>query len=251
MEKINDSTIVFTDDIDLYLHQYYIQFCNDNEKLNEYILSSNQNTWNGCLIYIYNHAIKPKKRYLRQSKNGFFYDFNKVFSLLQSYIYICNLYDKEINIISFCKLSGIAYDTIYAWYYADKEIQILESVYSGSFLYSSNDTVYNDSTDSTVMYTDSSDDSGIQSDNDNATCVSDSVSLVTIHTSDIYKILSYERENSLSNKLVSGKVNPVGILGVLNHNFGWNLPGVSHEISDRKALSASDLPKLETIAEDK
>lgn len=40
---------------------------------------------------------------------------------------------------------------------------------------------------------------------------------------EIYKKLSQEREESLSNKLVTGKQNPVGLLGVLNRHYGWNM----------------------------
>lgn len=46
---------------------------------------------------------------------------------------------------------------------------------------------------------------------------------------DIYKKLNYYREESLSNKLVTGKQNPVGVLGVLNRHYQWNMPGVSKE----------------------
>ena len=40
---------------------------------------------------------------------------------------------------------------------------------------------------------------------------------------EIYKKLSREREESLSNMLISGKRNPVGLLGALNRHYGWNM----------------------------
>ena len=40
---------------------------------------------------------------------------------------------------------------------------------------------------------------------------------------DIYKKLRQEREESLSNMLISGKRNPVGLLGALNRHYGWNM----------------------------
>ena len=40
---------------------------------------------------------------------------------------------------------------------------------------------------------------------------------------EIYKKLNREREESLSNKLISGKQNPVGLLGALNRHYGWNM----------------------------
>ena len=63
---------------------------------------------------------------------------------------------------------------------------------------------------------------------------------------DIYKKLSQFREESLSNKLVTGKQNPVGILGVLNRHYQWNLPGVSREQAGKKMLTDAELPKLNT-----
>mgnify|MGYP007091288050 CR=1 FL=1 len=36
----------------------------------------------------------------------------------------------------------------------------------------------------------------------------------------------------------------MGILAILNHQFRWNLPGVSRENTQRATLGASDLPKL-------
>ena len=60
----------------------------------------------------------------------------------------------------------------------------------------------------------------------------------------IHKKLSQFREESLSNKLVTGKQNPVGILGVLNRHYQWNLPGVSREQANKRSLTAAELPKL-------
>lgn len=61
---------------------------------------------------------------------------------------------------------------------------------------------------------------------------------------DIYKKLRDLREESLSNKLVTGKQNPVGVLGVLNRHYQWNMPGVSREQANKSVLTAAELPKL-------
>ena len=63
-------------------------------------------------------------------------------------------------------------------------------------------------------------------------------------SSEIYKKLNRYREESLSNKLVTGKQNPVGVLGVLNRHYQWNMPGVRSDTDKRQALSAQELPKL-------
>lgn len=64
---------------------------------------------------------------------------------------------------------------------------------------------------------------------------------------EIYKKLYHYREESLSNKLVTGKQNPVGVLGVLNRHYAWNLPGVSKERTSERALTAAELPTVEEI----
>lgn len=60
--------------------------------------------------------------------------------------------------------------------------------------------------------------------------------------SEIYKNLNREREESLSARLVSGKGNPVGILGILNRHYGWNM-GQPRGQEQRTAAPA--IPDLE------
>jgi hypothetical protein len=53
------------------------------------------------------------------------------------------------------------------------------------------------------------------------------------------------REESLSNKLVDGKQNPVGVIACLNRQFGWASPYVSDANRKGKAaLGNAELPKL-------
>lgn len=58
----------------------------------------------------------------------------------------------------------------------------------------------------------------------------------------VAKKLNREREESLSVRLVSGKGNPVGILGILNRHYGWNMGQPRGQDSRQKA---PDLPGLE------
>ena len=60
----------------------------------------------------------------------------------------------------------------------------------------------------------------------------------------VYKKLSQFREESLSNKLVTGKRNPVGVIAVLNRQFGWASPYTSDSRSQNKPLPANELPTL-------
>ena len=57
----------------------------------------------------------------------------------------------------------------------------------------------------------------------------------------ILKRLNAERERTLAERLASGKVNPVGVLGCLNHWHGWS--GIGNMTEDREKQVAS----LETI----
>lgn len=60
-------------------------------------------------------------------------------------------------------------------------------------------------------------------------------------SSEIVKNLQAEREESLSNKLASGKGNPVGILGILNRHYGWNMGQPRGQTATQKA---PDLPGM-------
>lgn len=63
-------------------------------------------------------------------------------------------------------------------------------------------------------------------------------------SSQIYKKLSQFREESLSNKLVTGNKNPVGVIAVLNRQYGWASPYTSDSNRQKNALTAAELPKL-------
>lgn len=63
-------------------------------------------------------------------------------------------------------------------------------------------------------------------------------------SAEVYKKLSQFREESLSNKLVTGNKNPVGVIAVLNRQYGWASPYTSDSNRQKTALTAADLPKL-------
>lgn len=61
---------------------------------------------------------------------------------------------------------------------------------------------------------------------------------------EIPKKLIRFREESLSDKLVTGNKNPVGVIAVLNRQFGWQSPYTSDSNRQVQPLSANELPKL-------
>lgn len=195
MEKVEhtENTIeVFENDIDLYLHQF------QDEQNIEDLRTVPQSVWNACLMYIQRHVFSNRDL-LKQNNNIYnsnsimdsnynMYNYDLVDDILNYYIYICNLYNKEISIIGFSKLTNIDDETINNW------------------------------------------------GNDNNKLSSKSFG--------IYKKICQMREESLSNKLVDGKQNPVGTIAVLNRQFGWASPYTSDSNRQKQSLTAQELPKL-------
>lgn len=63
-------------------------------------------------------------------------------------------------------------------------------------------------------------------------------------SNEIYKKLNQYREESLSNKLVTGNKNPVGVIAVLNRQYGWASPYTSDSNKQRKSISAEEIRQL-------
>ena len=63
--------------------------------------------------------------------------------------------------------------------------------------------------------------------------------------SEICKKLQKYNEESLENKLASGKANPVGVIAILNRRHGWASPYTADNNRQRsQALTADQLPQL-------
>lgn len=118
MNEINNQQI-FDNDIEFYLHE----FCEVNKIEN--LKAESQSVWNACMMYIRKHVF-PDSSKLKQKENytetasqipSTFnaYNYELVNSIVDYYIYICTLYDKEISVIGFSNLTGIDNDTIYGW----------------------------------------------------------------------------------------------------------------------------------------
>jgi hypothetical protein len=192
VEQTESTIEIFENDIDVYLHQF------QEEQGIEDLRTVQQSVWNACLMYIQRHVFNNKSL-LKQGNNIHnnnsimdsnynMYNYDLVNDILDYYIYICNLYNKEISIIGFSKLTNIDDETINLW------------------------------------------------GNDNNKLSSKSFG--------IYKKLCQMREESLSNKLVDGKQNPVGAIAVLNRQFGWASPYTSDANRQKRVGTDAELPKL-------
>ena len=69
-------------------------------------------------------------------------------------------------------------------------------------------------------------------------------------SSEIFKKLNSERERTLSDRLASGKVNPVGVLGCLNHWHGWSGVGNMQEDKTKQSITLSDVRKNAALLSD-
>lgn len=57
----------------------------------------------------------------------------------------------------------------------------------------------------------------------------------------VFKKLANNREEGLQNNLISGKINPVGTLAVLNHFYDWNMPGVRDNKKEVVLISRNEI----------
>ena len=195
MERVTDtkpSADVFENDMQLYLSM----FC--EEQGIEDMKNESQSVWNAALMYIkrhvfndssvlkYNNNIINTNSIMDSNYNS--YDYDKVNTVCDYYIYLCMMNNKEVSAIGFSLLTGIDRYTIATW--------------------------------------------------------RDDGTKLSAKSSDIGKKISDFREESLSNKLATGKQNPVGVIAILNRQFGWASPYTSDSRSQNKPLTANELPKL-------
>lgn len=109
-KEYNSSIEYYDDD----LEYYFLEYC-DKYNFDPFKISYRQ--WTGGLMYIYNHAFKGKDVLYQKNSIGVQkqYDLDIVNSLCDRYIYMCNIYSKEISVYGFSVLSGISLDSIYSW----------------------------------------------------------------------------------------------------------------------------------------
>lgn len=209
---ISKNLEIYENDIELYLKM----FCEKNNIDNEFDIYPSQ--WNAALRYIYNHVFKNHPEILTVPhivSNG--YNLDAVNELLDTYIFLCYSHNQEISIKGFCLLSGIARDTIHSWGNGNYRAYIYTDL-DGNVL---TKTAINNLKDGEYIKKPST------------------------TASDIYKKLRENNEESLVCLLRDRRNNPMKYLPILNKRHGWNLPGVSREHTENRALSASELPKLD------
>ena len=103
---------IFENDIQLYLSM----FCEDNSI--EDMSKESQQRWTAALMFINRNVFKANADMVRyNNKNSIidYKDIEQIDSIYNIYSYLCYLYDKEITIDGFSKLTGITTQTLYNW----------------------------------------------------------------------------------------------------------------------------------------
>lgn len=117
---------VFDNAIETYIQEY----CDQCHPPVEDLSKEPQNKWSAALMYVYNHMFRgtdklkldrPYEQYNNpelprfNTTNCNAYDIDKINAVCDIYIYLCGMYDKEVSISGFSKLTGIDYSTICIW----------------------------------------------------------------------------------------------------------------------------------------
>ena len=122
MERVSntdDILEVFENDIDIYLNLF------KEEQGIEDLRAVPQSVWNACLMYIQRHVFNNKDL-LKQNSNIYnsnsimdsnynMYNYELLYNILEYYIYLCNMYNKEISSMGYSKLIGISNEIISMW----------------------------------------------------------------------------------------------------------------------------------------
>lgn len=86
---------------------------NENPKKPRYI---SHNQMNYILRRVYIKLFKPDKKYMNNEKSLIDYNNTELLQIItDTFIDICNYYNKSLGLISFCYLTGIDYTTILRW----------------------------------------------------------------------------------------------------------------------------------------
>ena len=187
------------------IQMYLSMFCEENGI--EDMKKESQSVWNGALMYIKRHVFNNNS-VLKSSTPLSGYNnnnYNNQYSNLNNSN--CNSYNIDI-------VNNICDYYIYLCMMYDKEISINGFTFLTGI---SQDCIYAWGNNARELST-----SG----------------------NEIYKKLNQYREESLSNKLVTGNKNPVGVIAVLNRQYGWASPYTSDSNKQRKSISAEEIRQL-------
>ena len=186
------------------IQMYLSMFC--EEQGIEDMKKESQSVWNAALMYIKRHVFNNNILKSNKPLNGYNNNnYNNKYS---------NLNNSNCNSYNIYMVNSICDYYIYMCMMYDKEV---------SQIGFSNLTGIN--TDTIIDW-------------------GNNINKLSTSACDVYKKLSQFREESLSNKLVTGNKNPVGVIAVLNRQYGWASPYTSDSNKQRKSISAEEIRQL-------
>ena len=220
MEKVqeqeNDIINTFQEDTERYLSMYCDRYGIEN------LRAAPPNTFESAMSYAGDNIfLKPKDITLKYNRQTIIDCDNAdiVNYILDYYIFICGVYNKEVTIKGFSKYIKISEQTMYNWLNGEYKTKIYLDK-QGNRIEDIQEWILNNRGEYTEI-------------------------LSTAHLDLIKKILR-EDEHTLANIGISDR-NNTGAAMKLNTKFGWNSPnGREREEESKRALSASELPRLDS-----
>lgn len=160
------------------------------------------------------------------------YDYLLLLDVVEVYLYICRLYNKIPSIIDYSYFVNIDYSIIKGWARKPDE----GTLYNGRVANLSNMYInsLNSVTNISIYY--------------NSLLQAEGETITTLQGS-IFSKLHTMREDALKGVLLSNK-NPVGVLGVVNNEYKWNVETIKEEAKAR-ALTLQELPQLQLLCKPK
>ena len=229
--------IVHSDDIERAAYDFQERYKVDD------LRQATQSVWNAFLRYCAKTVFIPARLFF-----GVHGDISRVsleiatrvYKWCDYYIDLCSLYEKEITLIGFSNFTGIFYNVLKAWNSQCRDLEgnseLLQEYIA--YLESAEDNgEYNNTNTSTNTNNFNS------IDNPNnllSISVANGELLRTLIITLTQKLYMY-RQDSLASMLTERgtKRNPVGVLGILNHAYAWNMPGV-RESRPREILAGRE-----------
>lgn len=203
--ELNNNSVVNSD-----IEYYITLFCNDHD-IN--IKEIRPQEWTAILKYINESYIKPNKMLLIYQNTIPYkrHNFFMIDSLLDKYIYLCNMYNQSISVLGFSILSGITQDNIYQWR-NDKQKHI---IYINS-------------------------DGSIKNYNEMLSISNDGYSsMLTITPMEIYQKLIQNIELNINDMVIDGRRRGVGPIVRFNKFYETHSPGAGDH--GKQAINTNDL----------
>ena len=218
MEKVQKLESDILDTFKADTKRYFEMFCAEYEI--ESLRTAPQNTFESALSFAGDNIfLKPRDKTFKYNRQTILDcdNANVIDYILDYYIFICGVYNKEANIDGFSKYIKVSKQTMYNWLNGEYKTKIYLDK-QGNRIDDIQEWILNNRGDYTEI-------------------------LSKAHL-DLVKKIKDNDEHTLANIGISDR-NNTGVAMKLNTVFGWNaINGRESEQTSKRALSASELPRL-------